>query len=381
MKKIIEGNIIFPSEIIYGQIIISDDIIYEINLDEVSFAKADFKIEKTKFISPGFIDIQINGGFGKEFKTDEDALQIVSNNLYKFGTTSFCPTITTTDYRRYSIHSQKLLEKFSYKGQSKLIGFHYEGPMLNPEKAGAQNATILKQPNEINFEEYVNVFTKIVTLAPELNGSSEFISKLKEKKIKIGIGHSNISYEKLIEIFDENNMIIVHLFNAMPPLSSREPSIVGAALFNDNYYTSLIVDGIHLHPVTFNIIWNTKKNKNKIICITDGSAVAGLKEGTYKIGERTITKSIDRATLPNGTLVGSILTLNVAVRNLIQFSNCKLNEAINTVSLNPATFLGLDNEIGQIKNGNKADLVILNSSYEVEKTFINGELIYDFEKN
>ena len=380
MKKIIEGNIILPSQVEYGQIVILDDIINEINTKKETFSQPDFTVENTKFISPGFIDIQINGGFGKEFKTDEDALDIVSNNLYKFGTTSFCPTITTTDYRRYSTHSKKLLENYSYKGQKKLIGFHYEGPMLNPEKVGAQNATILKQPNEINFDDYVNEYTKIVTLAPELKGALEFITKLKQNKIKIGIGHSDISYESLIELFDENNMIIVHLFNAMPPLSSREPSIVGASLYNDNYYTSIIVDGIHLHPITLNIIWKTKRNKHKLICITDGSAVAGLKEGTYKIGERTITKSIDRATLPNGTLVGSILTLNVAVRNLIQFSNCSLNEAINTVSLNPATFLGLENEIGQIKIGNKADLLILNSNYEIEKTFINGILVFDDAK-
>lgn len=376
MKKIIEGNIILPSQVEYGQIIISEDLISDIIINKKSFSKADFIIDNTKFIAPGFIDIQINGGFGKEFKTDEDALEIVSNNLYKFGTTSFCPTITTTDYRRYSTHSEKLLENFSYKGQSKLIGFHYEGPMLNPEKAGAQNATLLKHPNEIFFDEYVNKHTKIVTLAPELNGASEFITRLKENKIKIGIGHSNISYENLVNIFDENNMIIVHLFNAMPPLTPREPSIVGAALSNDNYYTSVIVDGIHLHPVTLNIIWKSKKNKNKLICITDGSAVAGLNEGTYKIGERTISKLADRAILPNGTLVGSILTLNVAVRNLIKFSNCSIVEAVNTVSLNPATFLGIENEIGQIKAGNKADLVVLDSNYDVEKTFINGELIY-----
>jgi N-acetylglucosamine-6-phosphate deacetylase len=376
MKKIIEGNIIFPSQVEYGQIIISEDLISDLIINKKSFSKPDFIIDKNKFISPGFIDIQINGGFGKEFKTDEDALEIVSNNLYKFGTTSFCPTITTTDYRRYSIHSEKLLANFSYKGQSKLIGFHYEGPMLNPEKAGAQNATILKHPNEIFFDEYVNKHTKIVTLAPELNGASEFIIKLKENKIKIGIGHSNISYENLVNIFDENNMIIVHLFNAMPPLTPRAPSIVGAALFNDNYYTSVIVDGVHLHPVTLSIIWKSKKNKNKLICITDGSAVAGLDEGTYKIGERTISKLADRAILPNGTLVGSILTLNVAVRNLIKFSNCNIVEAVNTVSLNPAKFLGIENEIGQIKIGNKADLVVLDSTYDVEKTFINGELIY-----
>lgn len=377
MKNIIEGNIVFPDCVEYGQLIIADEIISNIITNKNEFTQPDLLVEHDRFISPGFIDLQINGAFGKEFKTDEDAIQIISNRIFHFGTTSFCPTITTSEFSKYQTHTRKLIDNYQYKGQTKLIGLHFEGPMLNPKKVGAQNNSLLKLPTEIDFDSYINPNTRIVTFSPELEGAENFISKLQNKKIKIGIGHSTISYEKMMNIFDADNMMIVHLFNAMEGLSSRDPGLVGVGLANDNFFISLIADGIHLHPATLQIVWKSKMNKQKILCISDGSAVTGLENGVYQIGEREIHKSESRATLPNGTLVGSILTLNVAIKNLIRYCGSKLNEAVNTVTLNPAMYLGLENEIGQAKPGNKADLVIFNSDIDIEKTFINGQLKYN----
>lgn len=376
MKKVIEGNIVFSDRVQYGQVIISDDIISEIKTDKADFVQSDFLIESSSYVAAGFIDIQINGAFGKEFKTDEDAIEIVSNGIYKFGTTSFCPTVTTSEFTKYQTHTKKLIDNYKFTGQTKVIGLHLEGPMLNPIKVGAQNKTLLKQPSEIDFDSYISSSPRIVTFSPELDGADEFISKLKQRKVKIGIGHSAISYESLLEMFDDKNMMIVHLFNAMEALSSREPGLVGSGLANESFIITLIVDGIHLHPAILKIIWNSKPDKSKVICISDGSAVTGLDNGVYLIGERTIHKSDKTATLPNGTLVGSILTLNVAIRNMMNFCDCKLHEAVNTVTLNPAMYLGLENEIGQIKKGNKADLVIFNTNIDIEKTFINGQLKY-----
>jgi len=377
MKKVIEGNLILPTQVIYGQVVIEGELIAKIITEKKDFLTPDIVINSDNFLSPGFIDIQINGAFGKEFKTDEDAIEVISNKIYKFGVTSFCPTVTTSELSKYNTFVLKLIENHKSKAGTKFLGLHFEGPALNPQKVGAQNASLLKTPNELDLDLYLNPKVKMVTFSPELNGANEFITELLKRKIKIGFGHSTINYEKVTEIFDENNMLIVHLFNAMDGLSSREPGLVGAGMANDNYYLSVIPDGIHLHPQTLNIVWKSKENKRKLICISDGSAVLGLEIGTYQIGERTIIKSETTATLPSGTLVGSILTLNRAVKNLMSFCNASLSEAVNTVSLNPATYLGLENEIGQIKEGNKADLVVLNSDMNVEKTFINGGLIYE----
>lgn len=379
MMKVIEGNLILPTQVIYGQIMIEGEFIKKIVTESNSFLEPDIILKSDSFLSPGFIDIQMNGAFGKEFKTDGDAIEVISNNIYKYGITSFCPTVTTSNFPRYQTHVMNLIKNYKNKKGTKFLGLHFEGPALNPEKVGAQNASLLKTPKELNLDLYLNSEVKIVTFSPELEGSNELIEELLKRKIKIGFGHSLISYEKVTEIFDEKNMLIVHLFNAMNGLSSREPGLVGAGLVKDDYYISIIPDGIHLHPETLNIVWKSKGNKQKIISISDGSAVMGLEIGTYQIGDRTIIKSETKATLPSGTLVGSILTLNRAVRNLISFCNASLSEAVNTVSLNPATYLGLENEIGQIREGNKADLVILNSDMNVLSTFINGNLVYEIE--
>lgn len=375
MIQIIEGNIVFPNKIEYGQLIIEDQKISEIILNKSEFRNADIIAKENEFISAGFIDLQINGAFGKEFKTDEDAIQVVSNEIYKFGTTSFCPTVTTSDINKYPSFTASLINNYKFAGQTKLIGLHLEGPMLNPQKVGAQNATLLKTPKEIDIDKYVNPNVKIVTFSPELEGSENFIEELKKRNIKIGFGHSTITYEQVTKIFDANNMMIVHLFNAMDGLGSREPGLAGAGMAND-YYFSIIPDGIHLHNKTMEIVWNSKQNKNKLLSISDGSAVTGLEIGTYNIGERVITKSETKATLPNGTLVGSILTLNNAVKNLMVLCGATLYEAINTVSLNPSSYLGLENEIGQIKIGNFADILIFDENIKISKTFINGKLIY-----
>lgn len=376
MKITIEGNIVFPTHVAYGQLSIQGDLISDIRTESKDYVTADHTI-RDGYISPGFIDIQINGAFGKEFKTDIDALEVVSNQIFKFGTTSFCPTITTTQVPRYLSHAAEMLTHYSNKGQSRFLGFHFEGPMLNPKKVGAQNSSLLKQPKEIDLTSYLHSETRIVTLAPELEGGPQLITELLQKKVKVGIGHSMISFEQLNQIFDDSNMVIVHLYNAMEPLSSREPGVIGVAIHRKDAYTSLIVDGNHLHPVTLGIVWRSKENKDKLICISDGSAVTGLAVGVYKIGERTIQRLENKAILPDGTLVGSILTLNVAARNLMQFVRCTVSEAINTVSLNPARFLGLENTIGQIKEGNKADILIIDSEFNVLRTFINGVLRYN----
>lgn len=376
MKQVIEGNIIFPQAIEFGQIILEDQKIAGIILSKSEFKTADIVIKDNEYISAGFIDLQINGAFGKEFKTDEDAIEVVSNQIYKYGTTSFCPTVTTSDINKYPIHTASLINNYKFAGQTKLIGLHLEGPMLNPQKVGAQNANLLKTPKEIEIDKYVNPNIKIVTFSPELEGSEKFIEQLKKRNIKIGFGHSTITYDALTKIFDTENMMIVHLFNAMDGLGSREPGLAGAGMGND-YYFSIIPDGIHLHNKTMEIVWNSKKNKNRILSISDGSAVTGLELGTYNIGERVITKSETKATLPNGTLVGSILTLNNAVKNLITICGATLNEAVNTVTFNPASYLGLENEIGQIKKGNFADILIFDENINILKTFVNGKLIYN----
>ena len=370
MKKVFEGNIVLKDSVEYGQLVYTDETINEIITDKRKFVEATDVIPNDSFICPGFIELQINGGFGKEFKTDIDSVQTVSDNLYKFGTTSFCPTVTTRHIDTYEEHLNALYSNFTYNGGTKFLGFHLEGPSLNPKKVGAQNAEWIVNPKDLNLDKYLNDYVKIVSLAPELEGGKELITELIKRGIKVGVAHSLISFEDLKEIYDPQNMWLIHLFNAMDPLKSRDPGVVGFGL-TENTLFGLIVDKIHLHPKTVEL--TCKLKLNDIISVSDGSAVTGLDAGTYKIGERTMIKTDERVTLPNGTLVGSILTQNIAIKNIIEITGCRIDEAVKTVSYNPAKLLGLENEIGELKEGNKADIVILSDNYQVKRTIINGD--------
>jgi len=377
MTKVIEGTLHLPEGESFGQVTINSQHIVALTCERANFVQADLKVPKGHFISPGFIDLQINGAFGKEFKSDVDAVDVITKSLPQFGTTAFCPTITTRELSTYGEHIAALKNHYSVGVGAKMLGFHLEGPFLNPKKTGAQNAELLKSPSDCDLSKYATDDVTIVTLAPELDGAQAAINTLINSGKKVGIGHSLVSYEELVKVFDPDNMMIVHLFNAMDALQSRSPGVIGAALERDDYFVSLIADGIHVDPAVIKIIWKCKKDKSKLFCITDGSAVAGLPIGIYPIGSRKIEKLCDRAVIEGTTtLVGSVLTQNIAAKNLRLFTGCSMSEAVNTVSLNPATFLGMANSIGQIRIGNDADLVIHDEDFNILQTFINGKSVW-----
>ena len=328
-------------------------------------------------IAPGFIDVQINGAFGKEFKSDTDAIPAVCRGLPKFGTTSFCPTVTTKPFSEYADHLEQLRALASGASGAKWIGFHLEGPFLNPGKVGAQAADLMMEPTGCDLSSYLSEDVRIVTLSPELSGGKEFISELIGRDLRVGVGHSLVSYEELIDVFDPERMMIVHVYNAMSDLNSRSPGVLGAALDRDDFYCSIIADGIHVSTPSVRVFWKCKQDKSKVMFITDGSAVAGLDEGVHQIGTRTIEKRADRAVLEGTeTLVGSILTLNVAVRNMIEFTGCSVHEAIACASLNPARYLGISEVTGALREGLAADIAILDSNFDVTRTYVDGNQVW-----
>lgn len=374
---VIEARLVLPDRVEYGQLTVCDGCISAIAFDRSEFLAADLVVDPQHLVSPGFIDLQVNGAFGKEFKTDVDAIDVVTSGLLRFGTTSICPTVTTRDLASYPSHLAALKQHSRGGRCCKVLGFHLEGPFLNPRKVGAQSAELLRTPSECDYSAYATSDVVMVTLSPELAGSPDFVRTLIADGKKVGIGHSLVEYDALTKLFDPKHMLIVHVFNAMEPLQSRSPGIVGAALDRDDYYVSIIVDGIHVDPAIVRIVWKCKQDRRRLIAITDGSSVSGMPPGVHSIGSRKIEKLVDRAVLEGTTtLVGSILTQNVAARNLCTFTGCSISEAVNSVSLNPAAFLGLENQIGQIKVGNRADLVIHDENFEVLSTYVEGHVAW-----
>jgi len=329
-------------------------------------------------LCPGFIDMQLNGGFGKEFKSDNDALVAVSSGIVEFGVTSIMPTITSLPQSTYRDHIAAIEERFrSEGGKAKVLGFHLEGPVLNPSKRGAHPEPYLVTADELDLDGILTGSVRVVTLAPEVPGGWSLAHKLVQTGRKVGIGHTLVSFSDFCDNANLREMHLVHAFNAMGEISAREPSAVGAALDNPAVFSSVIADLIHVHPALLRLLWQSREGGRGLFGISDGSAVLGLPIGEYQIGARTIERRTDRAVLSGtDTLVGSVLTMNIAARNIRSVTGCELWEAVNFVSRNAAEYLGITHEIGAIQQGLAADLCVIDSDFKVHTTMVAGEVVH-----
>ena len=326
-------------------------------------------------LSPGFIDIQINGGFGKDFTAEPGALWEVAAGLPRYGVTSFLPTVITSPPET----AQRALEVLrqgpppGWRGAQPL-GYHLEGPMLNPTRKGAHNADHIRPPSLEVIEGWSRANGVIlVTLAPELPGALEVVQELRQRGVAVSAGHSAASYEQALLAFDYGVGFGTHLFNAQPVLAAREPGLAGALLDDRRVCMGLIPDGIHVHPGMIRLVWKLAACE-RLILITDSMAAMGMPPGTYKLGDYEVFVDGTSARLADGMLAGSIITLEQAVRNLCGFTGCLLEEALLSVTEIPARSLGLAGK-GRLEAGMDADLVLLTPEGQVVKTFVNGELL------
>lgn len=326
---------------------------------------------------PGFIDLQFNGGFGHDFTTNPETIWDVAVELPRYGVTSFLPTIVTSPLETVG-RGQKALLEGNVGGKSGAIplGLHIEGPFLNPKKKGAHNAKHLRSPDLEAISDWTpDKGVSLVTLAPELPGALEMIETLRSRSVVVSAGHSMASYEEALTGFNAGITYGTHLFNAMPPLHHRQPGLIGAALSDIRCTVGIIPDGIHLHPAVVKTIWSAKGNQ-KLTLVTDAMAALGMPPGRYQIGDKEVTVTEEDARLADGTLAGSILSMDQALRNLIAFSGCSLLEALPMITTVPATLLGIADQRGDLFPGSYADLVLLTPELEVALTVVEGEILY-----
>lgn len=373
----IEGRAAFPTEIAPCQVVVSGDTIANVVVDPAAFEPADLSLREDLMLCPGFIDAQINGGFGKEFKTDEDAVEHVSSQITRFGVTSFLPTVTTREVSTYRDHLASLMNQYSGPGpNARVLGLHLEGPVLNISKKGAHPAEWLKEPGEIDLDSILTDDVRMVTIAPELPDGWNLARTILDRGLRLGLGHSTAGYDDVVANVLHPAAHIVHVFNAMGELTAREPGLVGVALARPDFPASVVADLVHVHPANLRSLWMARSGQH-IFGVSDGSAVLGLPEGIHKIGSREIERRSDRAVLKGTeTLVGSVLTMNVAARNMVNNVGCTVVDAINFVSLNTADYLGVSDRLGSIEVGKLADLCVIDSNFEVHMTMVNGVVAY-----
>ena len=324
---------------------------------------------------PGFIDLQLNGAMGQDFTTDPRSIWPVAEFLSRTGVTSFLPTIITSPLTAVATAQQAINQPPANFAGATPLGLHVEGPFLHPDKKGAHNPAYLQRPTAekvANWSPENGV--RLVTLAPELDGALDVVKILTRRGVVVSAGHSTATFAQATAGFDAGIRYGTHLFNAMPPLHHREPGLAGALLADARATVGLIVDGEHVHPELVKLVWRLVGN-GRLTLVTDAMAALGMPPGRYVLGDYEVMVDGTTARLPSGTLAGSVLRMDTAVRNLITFTGCTLAEALPTVTRTPADLLGLPHK-GRLAPHCDADLLLLTPDLQVHTTFIAGRIVY-----
>ena len=374
MKAVKNINIVLKNKIIEDGLLIFDEKIRELR----SFYSEDDHLNLETidgnggYICPGFIDIHIHGSGGMDtMDAAENSLDNISKSVIKSGVTSYLPTTMTMEKEIIFNVLDNIKEylKKENKG-AQVLGVNVEGPFISKDKKGAQPEESIINPELNLFDKYLDII-KIMTVAVEKAGAFELIEKLNNKGIITALGHSTANYEDVLKAKQHGLKLITHLYNAMTGLHHRHPGIVGAAL-NSSLSCELIADGIHIHPAVLEL--TTKiKSADELILVTDAIEAAGLGDGKYNLGGQQVIVKDGSARLKNGTLAGSVLTMDQALRNMIKFTGLELPDIIKMISFNPAKLLNMEHKIGQIKRGLQSDLVILDKELKVKEVFIKGK--------
>ncbi|HSW94499.1 MAG TPA: N-acetylglucosamine-6-phosphate deacetylase [Gammaproteobacteria bacterium] len=363
-------------------LIIRDNQIHAFEAEKKNSSDEVFIFPDTYHIVPGFIDVHVHGANGFDvMDATPHALESISQALAMEGTTAWLATTMTASLdeidRAMKNTGDYIAENKKITGAA-LLGIHLEGPFLSPEKSGAQNKKYLLPPRVDyfkNFQKKSRDTIKLVTLAPELPNACELIHFLKTQNIVASIGHTNATFTETMAAIDAGCSHVTHLFNAMRGMHQREPGVVTAGLLSDKLSTELIVDGIHLHPSIVDLVFRIKQPE-KMILVTDAMRAKCLKDGLYDLGGQAVHVADKKATLPDGTLAGSVLDMISAMRNMMAFTNCHLQDVIRFVSENPARMLGIFNKKGSLLPGKDADLVVLDEALNVVLTMVSGKIVY-----
>lgn len=329
--------------------------------------------EVTGLLAPGFIDVQVNGGGGVLFNDERsvEAIRGIGAAHRRFGTTGFLPTFITDRRERMAGAVQAAREALAAKIPG-LLGIHLEGPFINPQRKGVHDRSFMRPIEEADLRimTALGQGRTLVTLAPEMV-PPEIISRLTEAGVIVCAGHTMADYATLIEARRRGLRGYTHLFNAMPPLMGRDPGPVGAALDERDTWCGIIVDMHHVGAPALRIAL-AAKGPERMMLVTDAMSTVGADLASFELQGRRIIRAGGRLTTEDGTLAGSDLDMAQAVRNTLQHLGVDLITALRMASRVPAEFLRLDNELGRIAPGFRANFVLLDDDLAVQRTWIDG---------
>ena len=374
MKAIINGRIVTPTGTLEGKALLFDEKIRGI-VSPAEIGDAEVIDAEGKYIVPGLIDIHIHGYQGADASDgDAEAVVRMAEGLAKNGVTAWLPTTMTISYEALykAFDSIRVAMKNNPNG-AVILGVNSEGPFICESKKGAQNGAHIR-PCDVAFLKEHSDIIRVFTVAPEEPGNMQAIREVAaETNILISIGHSSAKYPTAMESIEAGVRHATHLFNAMTALAHRDPGIVGAVLSDERVSTELICDTFHVNPALFPLL--SKIKGDKLVMITDCLRAGGLEDGEYDLGGQTVVLKDNLCRLLDGTIAGSVLTLNKGVLNMLKNTTLPVHTCVKMASLNPACAIGVDKTKGSIEVGKDADLFLADDEFNTSGTFIGGKQV------
>ncbi|MBL8330666.1 MAG: N-acetylglucosamine-6-phosphate deacetylase [Rubrivivax sp.] len=364
------GLILTPSGFVEGRLRVAEGRILAIDGEPRDEGRA--RAQPLPLLLPGFIDLHVHGGAGADVMDAGEAVHTLARLHAQHGTTALLATTMTAPLPEIEAALRALAPACSAQrpGQARVLGVHLEGPYIHPQRLGAQPpfARLPLLQEILHLHRLAPI--RVLTLAPEVEGALPLIPALVQAGLRVQIGHSQASYEQAVAALQAGASGFTHLYNAMSALQHRAPGVVGAALAHARH-AELIADGVHVHPGAMQVALRAVPG---LFAVSDATAATGMPDGEYRLGRHTVTRCRDAVRLPDGTLAGSVLTLDQALRNLVQMG-LSVAQASRCTSTHAADYLG-EGELGRLTPGAQADVVALHpQTLAVQGVWVAGEAV------
>ena len=371
----VAGRLLVDGSLVRGAVVVERGRIVDVRIGDAGSLPSP-RLD-AEIVSPGLVDLQVNGGFGLEVGADAGALRALAARLPSTGVTTFLPTAVSSRAAEYRALAAAFASARGAAG-ARMPGLHLEGPLLSPGRAGAHReaeiAAARATLDDVLDDLLATGDVRLVTVAPEQPGALTLIGRLRQAGVVVSVGHSDATFEQAVAAIDAGATLTTHLYNAMSPLHHRAPGVVGAALTDDRVTVMLIADGVHVHPAALNVALRAK-GPERIALVTDAIAAAGAPPGRFALAGVEVISDGKSARLADGTLAGSTLTMDRAVRMISGVAGARLEDALAMASSVPAAAIGLA-DTGRIAVGRSADLTLWSAALEVTATIVAGAIAF-----
>ena len=378
MQAIINGKIVLPDRLAEGCALLFDEKIQGVVPAAQVPAGAKVIDAAGGLVIPGLIDMHIHGYLGEDASDGSfEGIRTMAEGVAKNGVTGFLPTTMTVSYDELNAAFDQIRRGMRQSLQddwqgAQILGVNAEGPFINPAKKGAQAGEHIR-PGDAEFLKANLDVIRVFTIAPEMPGNMDCIREMAGRTL-ISMGHTAATYDQAAAAIEAGVGHVTHLFNAQTPLMHRDPGVVGTALTDARVSCELIADTFHVSRHLFPLV--SRMKGDKLVLITDCTRAGGLEDGEYTLGGQPIFVKGIECRLADGTIAGSVLKLNAAVRNLLANTSLEIWEAVNAASLNPARRIGVDAAKGSLEAGKDADIAICDADFNVRRTILGGRTIY-----